>query len=959
MIGKLIILILISNVVLEFQNKDNIKRKLELNLELTEERGKFEDLKFFYDFKNFEQNFPPEWTADQKTLIINSIKKAGGVLESFISMFKSEEKMLFPKIAAKNEYNLDVWEDIFKLDEAQNYDFCIAVFFNFKETGNTPASTEIMYTNDLDIPLFTVIKLNKDFLNDKLESYYLESLFLHELTHSLGFHSYLFCNDPFNSIISTKEINGKNHYYITSKNVVDFAKDYFDCQSLEGVEIEEGEDDCPGSHWSSRILLGEYMTDFAYPEEQVISGFTLALFEDLQYLKVKKKYTGGLMRFGKHKGCDFVNSKCIGGSNKYENEFYYPTNLDDLNLIEPSCSSGRLSRTIYKLYAYDSDISPSEYQYFSNKKVGGIPLTNYCPVSEYPSSDSIFIGRCSQKGEPSELASALGESLSANSFCALSSLMKSGNTNYDGEVRAVCFEMFCSDKSLTILVGDNYFVCPRGGGKIDGVGYDGYLLCPDYNLICTGSAICNDMFDCINKKSEENTGIFNYDYDIITTQDSSVYKEAETVIGHELSENKNTCPIYCSQCNKNKLCVRCGKNFVLKGNVCENKIKNCIEYDDDESCKKCKDGYALIKEKNNNKYCLEESKLGIQYYSETESDITYYIKCSDTFDNCLSCSSTACTSCINNYGLFNDGTSYACVDLSSKKYYYDSESSLYKLCSEKINGCDTCSKSSNSEINCIQCLENYAIVYGEPETCSLESALKNDDSLFKDNDGKYYPCSDNKFHNVENCAKCKDKESCESCQDGYNLYNSKKLCLMESDINEKKYYLDPSDGFYYLCSKKINGCNKCNDGNKCLECNSEFALDENDKCIHLSQRSKYYLDPITLRYVSCSKIENCEECSSSTQCLKCKSGFKLNNSLCEKDENKDKYKAIAIAALIISIIALIGVGIILLLLLRNIFSRSPNLVTSATNEFNGEEVESIEVKKKKRSIHNEVKTDEL
>ena len=959
MIGKLIILILISNVVLEFQNKDNIKRKLELNLDLREERGKFEDLKFFYDFKNFEQNFPPEWTADQKTLIINSIKKAGGVLESFISMFKSEEKMLFPNDIAKDDYDLDVWEDIFKLDEAQNYDFCIAVFFNFKETGNTPASTEIMYTNDLDIPLFTVIKLNKDFLNDKLESYYLESLFLHELTHSLGFHSYLFCNDPFNSIISTKEISGKNHYYITSKNVVDFAKDYFDCQSLEGVEIEEGEDDCPGSHWSSRILLGEYMTDFAYPEEQVISGFTLALFEDLQYLKVKKKYTGGLMRFGKHKGCDFVNSKCIGGSNKYENEFFYPTNLDDLNLIEPSCSSGRLSRTIHKLYAYDSDISPSEYQYFSNKKVGGIPLTNYCPVSEYPSSDSIFIGRCSQKGEPSKLASALGESLSANSFCALSSLMKSGNTNYDGEVRAVCFEMFCSDKSLTILVGDNYFVCPRGGGKIDGVGYDGYLLCPDYNLICTGSAICNDMFDCINKKSEENTGIFNYDYDIITTQDSSVYKEAETVIGHELSENKNTCPIYCSQCNKNKQCVRCGKNFVLKGNVCENKIKNCIEYDDDESCKKCKDGYALIKEKNNNKYCLEESKLGIQYYSETESDITYYIKCSDTFDNCLSCSSTACTSCINNYGLYYDGTSYACVDLSSKKYYYDSESSLYKLCSEKMNGCDTCSKSSNNEINCIQCLENYAIIYGEPETCSLESDLKNDDSLFKDNDGKYYPCNDNKFHNVENCVKCKDKESCDSCQDGYNLYNSKKLCLMESDINEKKYYLDPSDGFYYLCSKKINGCNKCNDGNKCLECNSEFALDENDKCIHLSQRSKYYLDPITLRYVSCSKIENCEECSSSTQCLKCKSGFKLNNSLCEKDENKDKYKAIAIAALIISIIALIGVGIILLLLLRNIFSRSPNLVTSATNEFNGDEVESIEVKKKKRRIHNEVKNEEL
>ena len=166
----------------------------------------------------------------------------------------------------------------------------------------------------------------------------------------------------------------------------------------------------------------------------------------------------------------------------------------------------------------------------------------------------------------------------------------------------------------------------------------------------------------------------------------------------------------------------------------------------------------------------------------------------------------------------------------------------------------------------------------------------------------------------------------------------------------KKYYLDPTDGFYYLCSKKINGCNKWDNGNTCLECNSEFGLDENNKCIHLSERSKYYLDPITLRYASCSKIENCEECSS-TQCLKCKSRFKLRNSICEKDENNDKYKAIVIAALIISIIALIGIVIILLLLLRNNLFRSQNLITTSTNEINGDvEGESIEVKKRKEAF---------
>lgn len=57
-------------------------------------------------------------------------------------------------------------------------------------------------------------------------------------------------------------------------------------------------------NWCSRYLLGEYMADITYTEELVISNFTLALFNDLGYLQVKHNYTGGLMRFGKNKGCD-------------------------------------------------------------------------------------------------------------------------------------------------------------------------------------------------------------------------------------------------------------------------------------------------------------------------------------------------------------------------------------------------------------------------------------------------------------------------------------------------------------------------------------------------------------------------------------------------------------------------------------------------------------------------------
>ena len=48
MLGKLILLILISNVALDLQDKYNIKRNLELSLDLSPERGQFEDQK--YDF---------------------------------------------------------------------------------------------------------------------------------------------------------------------------------------------------------------------------------------------------------------------------------------------------------------------------------------------------------------------------------------------------------------------------------------------------------------------------------------------------------------------------------------------------------------------------------------------------------------------------------------------------------------------------------------------------------------------------------------------------------------------------------------------------------------------------------------------------------------------------------------------------------------------------------------------
>ena len=60
-----------------------------------------------------------------------------------------------------------------------------------------------------------------------------------------------------------------------------------------------------------------------FQEDIAISEITLALLEDSQWYEVNY-YTGGLMRFGKNKGCNFLNNLCINSNyeTEFDNEFF-------------------------------------------------------------------------------------------------------------------------------------------------------------------------------------------------------------------------------------------------------------------------------------------------------------------------------------------------------------------------------------------------------------------------------------------------------------------------------------------------------------------------------------------------------------------------------------------------------------------------------------------------------------
>lgn len=479
--------------------------------------------------------------------------------------------------------------------------------FILDETTKRPIIGVIYINNNIDIKRGNI-------------DIYLKALFLHELTHILGFHYDLFQYYPggLEGTIETKneERTKVEKKFIKTPNVLKFAKKYFNCKEIDGVELEN-QNNLLWSHWEARILLGEYMTSSPYTPEQVISEFTLALLEDSQWYKINN-YTGGLMRFGKNKGCEFLKNDC-NNKNLVSNFKFEFCDFEKGN--HPTCSAGRQSRTYCKSYT-NVKIEPafSKYKRFNNH-FGRIDA-DYCPVNDIETEEEkelYYVGNCKYGNgkygthnnfgnellNNEQFEEILGEKYGPNSFCALSTILPEEDidkfNSYENEVRAICYPMFCSSKSLTVQIYDQFIVCPVEGGKVEIDGkYKGYLICPDYNLICTGTKFCNDMFDCVEKGSLPKEDTYNYKY-TINYDEEKIYKIEEIA---ELGED-GLCPKNCAKCGNDKACLKWTEN---NWKIENNTLNKDFNIDD------------IIKDyidKNNNEKIIE-------YYKNDNSSIIIY-----------------------------------------------------------------------------------------------------------------------------------------------------------------------------------------------------------------------------------------------------------------------------------------------------------------------------------------------
>ena len=894
-----------------YNNFNNSTRVLENN-----DEEFYNPINIFYDMTYLKQ----QNLNSSKNLLekINIIEKA---MFRCVNIFKKLLNIKTPlksQIKIKTEQDLKEWKftkykihsDLMPNSKGISCDLVLLIRFKNENEDmkyEFPEASAVYIDEYTRRPILGILVINDEFEIKSNTQDYIEYLLLHGITHILGFSYNLFSSFPgqlSGTIIIEKESRtNKEKYKIKTPKVLEFAKKYFNCNKITGVELENKEDNKNPSHWEARILLGEYMNSEPYTPEQVISEFTLALLEDSGWYKVNY-YTGGLMRFGKNQGCNFIDKDCLTYKSfiyqvNFKNEFCDPS----INWV-PSCSSGRQSRSYCSTEL--NEIDP-DFQRFGNYR--GRANTDYCFVNDYfPSEENLahYVGSCKKgdgnygsnilyndniKESNSKIPESFGEQYGNNSFCVLSAVIPRAQTNKENQkyekyidvIHSMCYPIFCSEKSLTIQINNQYIVCPRQGGKVELVGeFKGELYCPDYNLICTGTVQCNDMFDCVEKESLAKNTTYEYDYTIQTSQHLPDLLREEILEGFEESQNDGKCPKNCHQCLKNKKCIKCRTNYKLIGvnkndenpilcydidiedlklyyldeeddtyyqcpdnclnckkggictvcdnihilnsekNICEEKVKNCkIYYPNNEDCLLCKENYFLINE--NRRQCFNILDNKNKYFSENNNSI--YYSCNYGVSNCEEClNKTICTKCEDNYFFINEERGICYNKIDKNKYYPENDNKIYYSCEHNLPYCEECL----NKYECTKCKVGYFFINEDRSQCYN---IIDEKKFYPENNGAiYYSCE----HNLPNCEECLNKYECTKCKNNYFFINEDRTqCFNE--IDEKKYYPEDGGKIYYSCSYSMNNCIECENKSKCLLCEENYYLSgKNSLCFPIS-----------------------------------------------------------------------------------------------------------------------------
>ena len=373
-------------------------------------------------------------------------------------------------------------------------------------------------------PLAGYIKLNSNIMLWKKNwQDFFQNIILHQMSHLLVFHRQLFeqfidlnlVKLGIDKVIGTTVVNGIKKTILKTPNVLKVAKIFYNCTTILGIELENLDEGFQNyGHWEARTMLGDYMIGETY-DDMVMSEMIPALFTDSGWY-FTFAYTGGLHRFGRLGGCDFLNKNCIESQKtQFRNEYC-------LKEFDPMCTATRSGKGRCYLGDFGKNVEP-QYQYFNYPLLVGYDLADYCPVSQSTSTsnDAYFSDNCNYGDynrifdfEPNQ--TILDSLNSTNTVSCFNTFIydKFANTNAEMKLAANCAVIKCNGtdtESYQVYLGYNKTQpvnCTRQGGRVDFEFNDerpkkGSIYCVDYYHICSRSGKCNTMHGCINLKLKD------------------------------------------------------------------------------------------------------------------------------------------------------------------------------------------------------------------------------------------------------------------------------------------------------------------------------------------------------------------------------------------------------------------------------------------------------------------------
>lgn len=274
---------------------------------------------------------------------------------------------------------------------------------------------------------------------------------------------------------------GECTFAISTPTVVAMTRNFFDCSTMVGAELENQSDrtvsSCTllDSHWKQRVFGDEFMTPSATGGLQYVSAITFAFLDDTGWYRMNYGLTTTLHPgsfWGYKKGCPFVNEKCMNDAgipvSPLKDKFFCST--EAVGTHKRVCSSHAFHK-VNCIVGNRRDDLPTLYRYPGKGPFG---RWDYCPVF-FPAKDSSYCNL-----PPNKTAHLVpGEIYSDSSRCLDKDL---GGDSRQG----MCVQITCKkleSYTVTIASGQSSSACKTRGQKIefdDGT----TLICASPSLIC-------------------------------------------------------------------------------------------------------------------------------------------------------------------------------------------------------------------------------------------------------------------------------------------------------------------------------------------------------------------------------------------------------------------------------------------------------------------------------------------